>query len=80
MLENRSFDHMLGFLPGVNGLDPNWTNPLTSEGPLVQVSPDGRMVGDLISDPGHEWIHVNMQIFENSDGTGTATMQGFVRD
>lgn len=80
MLENRSFDHMLGFLPGVNGLDPNWTNPLTLEGPLVQVSNDARTVGDLIPDPGHEWLHVNMQIFENSDGTGPPTMQGFVRD
>jgi phospholipase C len=33
MLENRSFDHMLGLLPGVNGLDPNWANPLSAEGP-----------------------------------------------
>jgi len=80
MLENRSFDHMLGFLPGVNGLDPNWTNPLTAEGPLVQVSPDARTVHDLIPDPGHEWINVNVQIFGNSDGSGNPTMQGFVQD
>jgi phospholipase C len=80
MLENRSFDHMLGFLPGVNGLDPNWTNPLTPEGPQVQVSPDARTVHDLIPDPGHEWINVNVQIFQNSDGTGTPTMKGFVQD
>jgi phospholipase C len=80
MLENRSFDHMLGFLPGVNGLDPAWTNPLTPEGPQVQVSPDARTVHDLIPDPGHEWINVNVQIFENSDGTGAPTMKGFVED
>ena len=80
MLENRSFDHMLGFLPGVNGLDPAWTNPLTAEGPQVQVSPDARTVHDLIPDPGHEWINVNVQIFENSDGTGGPTMKGFVED
>lgn len=80
MLENRSFDHMLGFLPGVNGLDPNWTNPLSPEGPLVQVSQDARTVHDLIPDPGHEWINVNVQIFENPDGTGAATMKGFVED
>jgi phospholipase C len=80
MLENRSFDHMLGFLPGVNGLDPNWTNPLTPEGPQVQVSQDARTVGDLEPDPGHEWINVNMQIFENLNGTGTPTMKGFVED
>ena len=52
MLENRSFDHMLGFLPGVNGMDPSWTNPLTPEGPQVQVSPDARTVHDLNPDPG----------------------------
>ncbi len=80
MLENRSFDHMLGFLPGVNGLDPNWTNPLTPEGPQVQVSQDARTVHDLDPDPGHEWINVNMQIFENLNGTGAATMKGFVED
>lgn len=80
MLENRSFDHMLGFLPGVNGLDSNWTNPLTPEGPLIQVSQDARTVHDLIPDPGHEWINVNVQIFENSDGTGAATMKGFAED
>jgi phospholipase C len=80
MLENRSFDHMLGFLPGVNGLDPAWTNPLTAEGPQVQVSADARTVHDLIPDPGHEWINVNVQIFENSDGTGAPTMKGFVED
>jgi len=80
MLENRSFDHNLGILPGVNGLDPNWTNPLTPEGPQVQVSQDARTVGDLEPDPGHEWINVNMQIFENLNGTGTPTMKGFVED
>src|ERR1700730_8923460 len=80
MLENRSFDHMLGFLPGVDGLDPNWTNPLTPEGPQVQVSPDARSAEECVPDPGHEWINVNVQIFQNSDGIGTPTMKGFVQD
>jgi phospholipase C len=80
MLENRSFDHMLGFLPGVNGLDPAWTNPLSAEGPLVQVSRDARTVHDLIPDPGHEWINVNVQIFEDPGGNGAPTMKGFVED
>src|SRR5271163_3459414 len=82
MMENRSFDHILGFLPGVNGLTGNETNPLTPEGPLVQVSQDARTVHDLIPDPGHEFINVNMQIFGNQAGTddGQPKMQGFVRD
>jgi phospholipase C len=80
MMENRSFDHMLGFLPGVDGLTGNETNPLDVEGPLVRVSSDARTVHDLIPDPGHEWINVNVQIFENPEGTGPVTMQGFVKD
>ena len=35
MLENRSFDHMLGYMPGVDGIPPNWSNPLQFEGPVV---------------------------------------------
>lgn len=80
MLENRSFDHMLGFLPGINGLKGDETNPLQDEGPLVRVSRDARTVHDLIPDPGHEWINVNIQIFGNVDGIGTPSMQGFVID
>jgi phospholipase C len=80
MLENRSFDHMLGYLPGVNGIPKNWTNPLQLEGPLVPATPNARTVHDLIPDPGHEWVNVNVQIFENSAATGPATMQGFVID
>src|SRR5581483_4607166 len=80
MLENRSFDHMLGFLPGINGLKGDETNPLQEDGPLVQVSRDARTFHDLIPDPGHQFINVNVQIFENPDGTGPATMQGFVID
>jgi len=80
MLENRSFDHMLGFVPGVNGVSPTWTNPLTPEGPQVQISDDARTVHDLIPDPGHEWVNVNVQIFQNSEGMGAPTMRGFVED
>jgi phospholipase C len=82
MMENRSFDHLLGFLPGVNGLKGDETNPLTPEGPLVQVSQNARTVHDLIPDPGHEFVNVNMQIFGNTAGTddGQPKMQGFVRD
>lgn len=82
MMENRSFDHMLGFLPGVDGLTGNETNPLTPNGPLVQVSKNARTVHDLIPDPGHEFVNVNVQIFGNSAGTDTGQpkMQGFVQD
>jgi phospholipase C len=82
MMENRSFDHILGFLPGVNGLTGDETNPISPEGPLVRVSRNARTVHDLFPDPGHEFVNVNMQIFGNSQGTddGLPKMQGFVED
>ena len=83
MLENRSFDHMLGFLQSssyaIDGLNGTETNP-DSAGQPIQVSNDARYVGDLKDDPGHDFISVNEQIFGNSQGTGNGPyMQGFVR-
>jgi len=83
MLENRSFDHMLGFLQSssyqIDGLTGNETNP-DSAGTQIKVSNDARYVGDLKNDPGHDFISVNEQIFGNSQGTGNGPyMQGFVR-
>lgn len=82
MMENRSFDHLLGFLPGVDGLKGGETNPVGPEGPLVKVSQNARTVHDLIPDPGHDFVNVNVQIFGNSTGTdnGQPKMQGFVQD
>lgn len=83
MLENRSFDHMLGFLKSsaypIDGLNGNETNP-DSTGSLVQVSNDAKYVSDLKDDPGHDFISVNEQIFGNSQGAGNGPyMQGFVK-
>jgi phospholipase C len=85
MLENRSFDHMLGFcnIPGVDGLtgsefNPDPTNPA---GPVVKVSNDAKYIGDFDPDPGHELFDVNVQIFSNKAATpGLAPpMMGFVQ-
>ena len=83
MLENRSFDHMLGFLKSdtykIDGLNGDETNP-DSAGTPIQVSSDARYVSDLKDDPGHDFISVNEQIFGNSLGTGNGPfMQGFVK-
>jgi len=86
MLENRSFDHMLGFLKSpeypIEGLTGNETNPPAAEGGLpVVVSRDAHSVHDLNPDPGHDFIDVNVQIFGSKDGTLSGpTMQGFVQD
>jgi phospholipase C len=87
MLENRSFDHMLGFLKSpaypIEGLDGTETNFSAIDGaPPVQVSPDARTVHDLSPDPGHEFLNANIQIFGNGEGidSGQPKMQFFAQD
>ena len=85
MLENRSFDHMLGFcnIPGMDGLTGNEFNPdpTNPAGPPIKVSNDAKYIGDFDPDPGHELFDVNVQIFSNKDATpGLAPpMTGFVQ-
>jgi phospholipase C len=83
VLENRSFDHMLGFLPGVNGLkgdEGNHTDPASPGSPFIQVSRDAQYVGDLDIDPSHEVTNVNEQLFGSKAGPqpGGAHNIGFV--
>ncbi len=82
MMENRSFDHALGFSRTdawpIDGLTGTESNP-DSAGVAVTVTPDARDAGDFFPDPGHDFLSVNEQIFSNSAGTGSPTMQGFVK-
>jgi len=85
MLENRSFDHMLGFLkrgnPAIDGLNGDEWNFATDErAPNVTVSPDAGDVEDLNPDPNHEFAHVSNQISSTGDPVGSPDMKGFVRD
>jgi phospholipase C len=86
MMENRSFDHMLGYLKTpdypIEGLDGDETNPSADGGPAIRVSPDARSINDLNPDPAHEFPDINWQIFCNPDGTdtGQVKMQGFVQN
>jgi phospholipase C len=73
MLENRSFDHMLGFTRragyDVNGLDGSQSNPLDPAipaGERVHVSPDAGFI--LAQDPGHQVSDVNVQLFGRASG------------
>jgi phospholipase C len=68
MLENRSFDHLCGFLkrriPGLDGLTGAETiprDPATSPGNPVRVSDDAPPVTDV--DPGHALGDVSQQIY-----------------
>lgn len=82
MMENRSFDHLFGFLKSdswpIDGLNGNETNP-DSQGTAVRVTQDAQHAGDLRPDPGHDFLSVNQQIFGNLAGTGQPLMQGFVK-
>ena len=78
MMENRSFDHMLGGLNGVGGIDGlsgTETNPDTN-GNLVKVEPKAQYQGQLDPDPDHHFAAVHKQIFA---GGTTPSMQGFVQ-
>jgi phospholipase C len=84
MMENRSFDHMLGGLkekyPKINGLTGNESNPDTN-GENVKVQPNAQFQGQLDPDPDHHFPGVDLQIFGGQAGAGrVANMQGFVRD
>jgi len=84
MMENRSFDHMLGFLQSpaykINGLDGNETND-DSTGEPIKVSNDAIFFGDLTPDPGHSHFDVMQQLFDGADpATSQPTNTGFVKN
>jgi phospholipase C len=80
MMENRSFDHMLGYLmaqdPRIDGVDGTQTNPDTT-GASVPVQPLAQYQAQLQPDPGHHYPDVDLQIF--GDPRGAPNMQGFVK-
>lgn len=78
MLENRSFDHLLAYsgIPGLRGVDTRKSNP-GGTGP-VPMSPSA--LDRAPSDPGHEFEHVDWQIFRSPyvASPRPVTLQGFV--
>jgi phospholipase C len=83
MMENRSFDHMLGSLKAVNsaidGVSNDLSNPDTN-GNAVKPQPLAEFQGQLDPDPDHHFPAVDLQIFGgDSSATRVANMQGFVK-
>jgi phospholipase C len=84
MMENRSFDHMLGGLkakyPKINGLNGDEWNPDTTEA-RVLVQPNATEQGQLDHDPDHHFPGTDLQIFGGTPpGPGReANMLGFVK-
>jgi len=84
MMENRSFDHMLGGLkkkyPKINGLNGNESNP-DAQGNTVTVSPTADYRGQLSHDPDHHFPGVDVQIYGGAAyaPNRAANMQGFIK-
>lgn len=84
MMENRSFDHMLGSLKAVNpaidgyvDADP-FSNPDAGNNP-VKPQPLAEFQGQLNPDPDHHFPAVDLQIYGGATGKDrVANMQGFV--
>ena len=85
MLENRSFDHMLGFTfqndPKVEGFPADLSRlPQNLDKTNEPVRPQGEteFSGDFYPDPGHDYEDVTIQVFNSEEPTGCPNMQGFV--
>jgi phospholipase C len=87
MLENRSFDHLLGYLdhpdpsyPNLNRIKPSCpVRPDEPSGPVVGTTPDAHAA--LGVDPDHSPEAVRQQIFGSTapEADAGATMSGFVQ-
>jgi len=83
MMENRSFDHMLGSLKAVDaridGVTDQLSNPDTT-GAVVKPQPLAEFQGQLDPDPDHHFPAVDLQIFGgNTSAARQPNMQGFVK-
>jgi phospholipase C len=83
MMENRSFDHMLGALkkqdPRINGLSGTESNLDTSNEP-ARVQPQAQFQGQLDPDPDHHFPAVHKQLYSGTTGPPAApSMGGFVQ-
>jgi phospholipase C len=83
MMENRSFDHLLGGLraidPRIDGLTGHEWNPDVN-GNRAFVKPNAAYQGQLDPDPDHHFPGVDRQIFDGDAGPNRIpSMQGFVK-
>jgi len=83
MMENRSFDHMLGSLKAVDARIDGITNQLgnpDTNGAVIKPQPLADFQGQLDPDPDHHFPAVDLQIFGGDQSAArVANMQGFVK-
>ncbi len=87
MLENRSFDHLLGYLrqpgyeiDGVMGVEYNFVNPADPNSAKVLISDDAPFVPDLNPSPGHDVRDVAIQMYGTPTPSGEPNNAGFAYD
>jgi phospholipase C len=83
MMENRSFDHMLGALkavdPRINGLTGTESNMDTTNEP-AKVLPQAEFQSQLDPDPDHHFVAVHKQLYFGTPGPpAKPSMGGFVQ-
>lgn len=89
MMENRSFDHMLGWLQapgydidGLTGGEWNPVDPSEPPGPNNKIVVTRNAEDVTPRDPGHEFHDVNLQLFSNPGGPpppgGIEANKGFI--
>jgi phospholipase C len=83
MMENRSFDHMLGSLtvvdPRIDGITNQMNNP-DDKGAAAPPQPLADFQGQLDPDPDHHFPAVDLQIFgPDPNPARVPTMKGFVK-
>ncbi|XP_073050848.1 non-specific phospholipase C2-like [Primulina eburnea] len=84
VMENRSFDHMLGWMkklnPEINGVDGSETNPLNTNDPNSSKIFFGNKSHFVDPDPGHSFQAIREQIFgSNGTSVNTPPMNGFAQ-
>ncbi|KAL5226707.1 hypothetical protein ABZP36_014972 [Zizania latifolia] len=83
VMENRSFDHMLGWMkrlnPEIDGVTGDEWNPTNASDPSAGRVYFGEGAEYVDPDPGHSFQEIRQQIFGSDDATGPAKMDGFVQ-
>ena len=81
MMENRSYDHMLGYLPnghGLTGEEYNLVDPANPESEKVYVSNASDYV--TLPNPAHDVVSIEKQVYGDVGKIVTpAPMSGFVK-
>ncbi|CAA7018380.1 unnamed protein product [Microthlaspi erraticum] len=83
-MENRSFDHMLGWMkklnPEINGVDGSESNPVSASDPSSKKINFGSGSHNVDPDPGHSFQAIMEQVFgSNNTSKDPPPMNGFIQ-